>query len=496
MTTLASYRDHLAEIGKLTSAAALLGWDLQTHMPPKAAPYRAQVQGKLARMAFELSTDDALGAYLAELRKDASLTLLEKASVRVNGKAYDRARSVPAAFVEERQIAQSESQGAWVEARRTNDFSLFQPHLEKMVGYARQLADYYGYEEHPYDALLEDFEPGLTCRQLRSIIEPLKEGLVPFLRQLLTKGTPPDASVLAGDYDPDELRRLARHALDIIGYDFAAGALDDVAHPFTSTIGPNDVRVTNRYPTESPLPSLFGALHEGGHALYNQAFTEELYALNLAGGASNGIHESQSRMIENQVGRSRAFWKYFRDVLAEHFPKFATVSPEALYRACNVVAPSFIRVEADEVTYNFHIMLRFEIEAGLMEGSIAVADLPNRWNQAMKDYLGIVPPTDSAGVLQDVHWSFGYMGYFPSYMLGNLYAAQMLPAIRRSLPTLDASLERGDLKPLVGWLRENVHCHGAAYEPDELIQRISGEPLNPEHFVRYVREKYSDVYAL
>jgi carboxypeptidase Taq len=496
LSTLANYRNHLAEIGKLSSAASLLGWDLQTHMPPKAAPYRAQVQGKLTRMAFELATADVLGAYFAELREDETLSPLEKASVRVNGKAYVRSRAVPAEFVEERQIAQSEAQGTWIEARRTNDFALFQPHLEKMVGFARRLADYYGFEEHPYDALLEDYEPGLTCRQLRAIIEPLKSELVPFLHKLMAEGTPPDRSAFSGQYDAEELRKLSRNALEIIGYDFEAGALDDVAHPFTSTIGPGDVRITNRYPTDSPLPSLFGALHEGGHALYNQGFTDELFALNLAAGASNGIHESQSRMVENQVGRSRPFWESLHAVLAEHFPKFAAVPTETLYRACNVVAPSLIRVEADEVTYNLHIMLRFEIEAGLVEGSIAVPDLPKRWNQAMKDYLGIVPPTDTEGVLQDVHWSFGYIGYFPSYMLGNLYAAQMLPTIRSALPKLDNDLRKGDLKTLLGWLRKNVHQYGAAYEPDELMRRITGEPLNSEHFVRYIKEKYGDIYEL
>jgi len=496
LSTLTDYREHLTEIGKLASAAALLGWDLQTHMPPKGTPYRALVQGKLTRMAFELSTADVLGSYLTELRKDDSLSSLEKASVRINAKAYERARAVPAEFVEERQIAQAEAQSAWIEARRTNDFALFRPHLEKTVDFARRLADYYGYKDHPYDALLEDYEPGMTCRQLRAIIEPLRDELVPFLKKLTAEGKAPDASMFEGEYDVEELRRLTRHALEVIGYDFEAGALDDVAHPFTQTIGPGDVRITNRYPTDTPLPSLFGALHEGGHALYNQGLPAELFDLGLAAGSSNGIHESQSRMIENQVGRSRSFWDFLHTVLAQHFPQFRNVPAETLYRACNVVAPSLIRVEADEVTYNLHIMLRFEIEAGLVEGSIRVADLPKRWNQAMKDYLGVVPPTDALGVLQDVHWSLGYVGYFPSYMLGNLYAAQMLPTIRKSLPKLDDQLRRGDLKPLLGWLRENVHQYGAAYEPDELIRKITGQPLSATHFVRYVTEKYSDIYEL
>ncbi len=490
------YRDHLAEIGKLGSAAAVLGWDLQTHMPPKGGPYRALVQGKLTRMVFELSTADVLGQHFAALREDTSLTPLEKASVRINEKAYTRARAVPAAFVEARQIAQSEAQGAWIQARQTDNYALFQPHLEKMVDFARRLADYYGYKEHPYDALLEDFEPGLTCRQLRAIIEPLRSELVPFLKQLTRDGKAPDAHAFDGTFDADALRKLTRHALEIIGYDVAAGAVDDVAHPFTQTIGPGDVRITNRYPTDSPLPSLFGALHEGGHALYNQGMSRELWDLGLANGSSNGIHESQSRMIENQVGRSRPFWQFFQPVLASHFPQFRDASPDALYRACNVVAPSLIRVEADEVTYNLHIMLRFEIEVGLVDGTIRVAELPERWNQAMRDYLGIVPPNNALGVLQDVHWSLGYMGYFPSYMLGNLYAAQMLPAIRKSLPSLDDDLRRGDMKPLLGWLRENVHQHGAAFEPDELIRRVTGQPLDAAHFVRYVKDKYRDIYEL
>lgn len=496
MTTLANYRDHLAEMRKLGSAISLLGWDQHTHMPPKAAPHRAQVIGKLSRMVFELSISDTLGGFLADLRKDDGLSPLEKASVRRVGKDYDRNRAVPPEFVEQFQIAQSEAQAAWIAARQANDFASFQPHLERIVEFARRLADYYGYKDHPYDALLEDYEPGMTCKQLRAIIEPLKRDLVPFLRDLATRGTAPDRSIVHGSFDQDALRLLSRRALELIQYDFEAGALDDVAHPFTATIGPGDVRITNRYPTDSFMPSLLGALHEGGHALYNQGFPEELYMLGLAGGSSNGIHESQSRMMENQIGRSRAFWQFFQPVLAEHFPQFASGSPEALYRAVNVVEPSLIRVEADEVTYNLHIMMRFEIEAGLIEGSIAVADLPALWNQAMKDYLGIVPPNDAQGVLQDVHWSMGYIGYFPSYMLGNLYAAQMLPKIRKDLPALDADIRRGDTKPLLGWLRENVHRHGATYQPNELIERITGHALDPAHFVRYVKEKYSDIYGL
>jgi carboxypeptidase Taq len=343
---------------------------------------------------------------------------------------------------------------------------------------------------------MEDFEPGMTCSKLRQIIEPLRGELVPFLKRLIEEGTPPDTSVLEGSFDPEVQRRLARRALERVGYDFDAGGLDDVAHPFTTTIGPGDVRITNRYLEKQFLSGLFAALHEGGHALYNQGMPRELFSLGLAGGSSNGIHESQSRMIENQVGRSRPFWSFFQPVLAEFFPQFRSADAETLYRTANAVSPSLIRVEADEVTYNFHIMLRFELEAGLIDGTIAVADLPRLWNDAMKRYLGVVPPNDAQGVLQDVHWSLGAFGYFPSYMLGNLYAAQILVTLRREIPSLDAQIESGDFGPLVGWLREKVHRLGAIHDPDDLIRQITGQALDSGHFVRYVTEKYSDIYCL
>jgi carboxypeptidase Taq len=496
LNTLDAYRNHLGEMAKYGSALSVLGWDQQTYMPPKGVGVRSGVRGLLSKKQFELLVSDELGKYLAGLRKADGLSAMEQASVRRVGKRHDRNRAIPPHLVEERTIAQSQAQAAWVAARKASDFSAFRPHLEKMVGYARTFAEYYGYEEHPYDALIEDFEPGMTRRKLSEVIEPLRAELVPFLKRLLEDGKKPDALLLEGRFDVDTQRRLARRALEIILYDFEAGGLADVAHPFTTTIGPGDVRVTNRYVESQVLPGVFGALHEGGHALYNQGMPAELFGLGLSRGASNGIHESQSRMIENQIGRSLPFWIFFQPVLAEFFPSFATARAKDLYAAANVVSPSLIRVEADEVTYNFHIMLRFEIEAGLIDGSIAVADLPRLWNDAMKRYLGVVPPNDALGVLQDVHWSQGMFGYFPSYMLGNLYAAQMLATIRKQLPNLDSTIQKGDLKPLLGWLRENVHQYGAMYEPQELIKRITGEELNSTYFVRYVKEKFGAIYGI
>jgi len=493
---LEAYKAHLTEIAKLGSVLSLLGWDQQTHMPKKGVGFRSQVMGKLSKMRFELAVSDELGAYIDELETRDDLSEVERGSVRHVAKEYRRQKAVPPEFVEAFTVARSEAQAAWAGAREASSFADFAPHLEKMVGFARKLAEYYGYEDHPYDALLEGFEPGMTCAELKTIIEPLREQLVPFLERLMRDGTKPDPSALTGTFDIETQRTLARRALDVIGYDFDAGALDDVPHPFTTTIAPGDVRVTNRYASDHLGPGLFAALHEGGHALYNQGMGEELYALGLANGASNGIHESQSRMIENQVGRGLPFWEFFQPILAELFPQFADVPPEALHRASNVVAPSLIRVEADEVTYNFHIMVRFEIEASLIDGSIDVADLPKLWNEAMERYLGVTPPNDAQGVLQDVHWSMGAFGYFPSYMLGNLYAAQMHATMRAEIPDLDNRIRAGALDVLLSWLREKVHRHGATYEPKELIERITGKTLDSSSFVSYVTDKYSAIYRL
>jgi len=496
LDALTAYKKHLAETAKLSSAQALLNWDQQTHMPRKALAFRSQVSGALSKMIFERSVSDELGRYLEELEKRENLTDEERGSVHRVGKNYRRRKAVPPEFVEEVAIARSSAQAAWAEAKEASDYSLFEPHLEKMVGYARRLADYIGYEDHPYDTLLEDYEPGMTCAELRGIIEPLRQELLPFLERLLRDGAKPESSPFVGSFDIDVQRRLAHRALEVIGYDFAAGGLDDVVHPFTITIGTGDVRVTNRYVENHLGPGLFAALHEGGHALYNQGMRESLLPLGLSRGASNGIHESQSRLIENQIGRSRPFWTFFQPVLAEYFPQFSSVAPDALHAAANIVSPSLIRVEADEVTYNFHIMLRFEIEMGLLDGSIAVTDLPSLWNETIERYLGVVPPDDAQGCLQDVHWSMGAFGYFPSYMLGNLYAAQLLTAIRKEIPTLDDQVASGDFGTLLAWLRREVHDVGAIYEPKELIERITGETLDPSHFIAYVSEKYSEIYKL
>ena len=496
MDTLALYQKYLREISKLNSAVALLVWDQRTYIPKGGHEARAEVVGKLSTMAFEMSVSDELGGYLEALEGQDGLSEAQQASVRVVGKQYRRTKAIPATLFEQYVIDRSKSEAAWEQAKESGNFAQFEPHLTKMVDYAKQFAEYYGYEDCAYDALLEEFEPGMTCRELKTIIEPLREQLVPLLRRLMEDGTAPDGSQLAGSFPVDKQHELSLRALRAMNYDFDHGRMDDTVHPFTIGIAPGDVRVTNRFIETMPLSGLMSAMHEGGHALYDLGMPAELHYLGLGNGASFGFHESQSRMWENMVGRSLPFWTLFRDEVVDVFPQLSSATAEELYRAANVVQPSLIRVEADEVTYNLHIMVRFEIEQALFDGSLAVSDLPDAWNAAMEKYLGVRPSNNAEGVLQDVHWSGGMFGYFPSYMLGNLYAAQLYAAIRRDMPDLDERIARGDTKSLLDWTREKIHLMGQIHEPADLIQEVTGEPLSPSYFLDYIKAKFFPIYGL
>jgi len=496
MNTLAAYKKHLQEIGKLESAISLLHWDQRTYLPKKGHAARALVLGKLAKMAFELLVSDQLGHYLQELETQNDLSLEEQASIRVVGKAYRRHKSIPPDIYERFTIARSRSESAWEQAKNTSDFELFQPHLQKMVDFSRQFAELYGYEDNLYDALLEEYEPGMTTNHLRLVIEPLRDKLVPFIKRLREEGTHPCTEVLEGTFPVDQQQKLSSYVLKAMGYDFSAGRLDTTIHPFTISTGPRDTRVTTRFIDNNLFSGIFSTMHEGGHALYQQGIPPKLHWSGLDGGASFGIHESQSRMWENMVGKQLPFLKYFQPILASVFPEFARARPEILYNAVNTVTPSLIRVEADEVTYNLHIMLRFELEEQLINGRINVGDLPELWQDAMKRYLGVVPKDDAHGVLQDVHWSAGMFGYFSSYMLGNLCSAQIFAKVKEEIPDLDEQIANGKSIVLLSWLRKQVHRFGKMYEPQDLLQRVTGERLNPSYFTRYITDKYSQIYKL
>lgn len=483
--------------------ASLLAWDQETHMPPGAEEERAEQLAWLEGSAHEKAVDPRIGEHLAALGcsdsnpgGDPSLDPDARAFLRVLYRTYAREVKLPADLVTETAKAQSLGQSAWVRARSENDFSAFRPHLERILDLKRRAAACLDPDKKPYDVLLDLFEPGSDEAQVRRVFDPLRKDLSSLLARIRSKPQVDD-SFLRKPCSKEAQTTASRYFMELLGYDLDRGRLDVTAHPFTTTVGRADVRITTRYDEGYFLSSLFSTIHETGHALYEQGVNPpaEYAGTCLADGASMGIHESQSRMWENVVGRSRPFWSReypaLRAVLGE---VLSGVSLDAFLRGINKVEPSLIRTEADEVTYGLHIILRFEMEADLLSGRLAVQDVPAAWNAKTRDLLGIEPPSDAKGCLQDVHWSAGLFGYFPSYSLGNLYAAQFVQALRKDLD-LDGRLREGDYASVLGWLRKHIHAPGAALLPNELCERVTGKPLDAAHFVDYLNRKYAEIYG-
>uniref|UniRef100_A0A7C4L0D6 Metal-dependent carboxypeptidase n=1 Tax=Bellilinea caldifistulae TaxID=360411 RepID=A0A7C4L0D6_9CHLR len=491
-------KEKMATIWDLSMIGALMGWDQQTYMPPKGAEERGEQMATLSRLVHEMATSDEVGKLLDELvpyaqtldpdSDDARLIKLAK-------REYDKQTRVPAEKVAEYARVTTMAQGAWVQARSESNFALFQPHLEKIVELRREYASYFAPYDHVYDPLLDDFEPGLKTAEVQEIFARLRPQQVELIQAIATRPQVDD-SFLHLKYDDQKQWNFGVEVATRFGYDWQAGRQDRSAHPFTTSFGIRDVRITTRV-IEDQLPSaLFGTMHETGHALYQQGIDWKYRRSALGGAASLAVHESQSRMWENLVGRSRAFWRFFYPRLQEYFPQqLGNVSMEAFYKAINKVEPSFIRVEADEATYNLHIMLRLELEIALMEGSLEVKHLPEAWNTRMKEYLGITPPNDRLGVLQDIHWSGGMIGYFPTYALGNLISVQLWEKILQDIPNLEEQIERGEFSALLGWLREKIHRHGSKYEPQELVEKVTGSKIDPQPYIRYLNTKYRDIYG-
>ncbi len=503
MTPAAAYAELVRrskELGVLNSCAAVLGWDQQTYMPTKGAGLRGEQMAFLAGLAHSKATDPKVGELLAavegsELVRDPESDAA--ANVRELRRGYDRSTKLPAALVEELARVTTAAQQAWQQARAANDFPAFRPHLEKVVALKRQEAQAVGYTDHPYNALLDEYEPGATVAEVRAVFAGLTRDLVPLIKAIRESGKTPDRSVLERDFPVERQKVFAEAAAAAFGFDFAAGRLDTTAHPFCSGVGPGDCRLTTRYNPRFFPEAFFGVLHETGHGLYEQNLPAEHFGTPVGAACSLGIHESQSRLWENQVGRGRAFWGHFFPRLQQTFPAaLAGVEFERFYFAVNEVKPSLIRVEADEATYNLHVALRFEIELGLVSGDLAVADLPGAWNERFKALLGLDVPDDARGCLQDIHWSFGGIGYFPTYTLGNLYAAQLMAAARRDLSGLDDDFRRGEFGRLKGWLGEKVHRHGGRYRAGELCRRATGVPLSAEPFVSHLNEKFGPLYGV
>jgi carboxypeptidase Taq len=489
-----------AELLDLGRIGGLLGWDQETIMPPAGAPFRARARATLEALLHERLTRPRMGELLAALAEPAAagqLSAEAAATVRVLRRDYDRAVKVPTALVRELAQTTSEAVEVWRRAREASRFGDFAPILERIVALKRQEAEYIGYAAHPYDALLDAYEPEMTVAQLEPLFGGLRAATVALLERLRGATHQPNRSLLERGYDEAAQWAIGEDLLRAIGFDFAAGRMDRSTHPFAEGLGAGDVRITTRLSEDDLAMSLFGTLHEGGHALYEQGYAEERAFSFVGTCASLGIHESQSRLWENLVGRGRPFWQFALPRLRARFPtQLNGVDLDEFLGAINTVAPSLIRVEADEVTYNLHIILRFELERRLIGGELAVADLPDAWNEQTRDLLGLTPPDDRSGVLQDTHWALGYFGYFPTYTLGNLYAAQLWRAIRRDLPELDNQIAAGEFAPLLGWLRERIHRQGQLYPPAELIERATGAPPQPEHLVRYLTEKFESIYRL
>lgn len=498
MSTLDKLNDHFAIISDVQEANALLGWDENVYMPPGAATARGQQKATLARIAQERTTDKQVEAWLEELRDSSPpVGSVEAATLRELRRRYDQATKLPPDFVEELLKHQSYAYGAWAQARKDDDFESFAPVLEKTFDLARRQADYLGFGEHPYDALHDLYEIGSTAAQVKRVFGPLREETVKLVRAIRdSERNISDASVRQSFAEAGQ----EAFAVDIIkafGYDFAHGRLDRTLHPFAQSSSKYDVRITTRYDDAHLNPALFGTFHEAGHGMYEQGVADAYYRTPLAGAISLGVHESQSRLWENLVGRSRAFWEGAYERLQATFPKqLGGVSLDEFYAAINKVEPSLIRVEADEVTYNLHVMVRFELELALLENSLKVKDLPEAWNALYQDYLGITVANNADGCLQDVHWAVGLVGYFPTYTLGNLMSVQLFEAAKRAQPEIEADMRSGTFDKLSSWLRENVHAHGSRYLPAELLKNATGEELDAGPYLSYLRTKFSELYGL
>ena len=499
----------LRDVDTLGSIGSLLNWDQETYMPPAAAAHRAEQQAVISALTHEKATQPRIGELIAECERDRSLTgdaeSIEARNIREIRRDFDLRTKLPTKLVAELAKVGSQSQEVWKEARAKNDFKMFEPWLERMMNLTRRKAECYGTPKggELYDALLEEYEPGANAYQIQSLFDPLGKRLSALVQELLSSGRRPSDKVLQTKVEPARQHELGQFVLKAMGFDFGAGRLDTTTHPFCSGMAPGDTRLTTRYREQSFTDALYSTMHEGGHGLYEQGLPKlegdlihPRYGQPASDSISLGIHESQSRMWENFVGRSAEFWTW----LMPHARKLASGALDAyserdVFAAVNIVKPSLIRVEADEATYNLHVMIRFAIERALISGAVKAADVPGEWNRLYKEQLGVDVPDDARGCLQDVHWSFGLIGYFPTYTLGNLYAAQFWEAINREIPDLKHQMSRGDFSQLKRWLNTNIHAHGKRYRAGELCVKLTGKPLSADPLLRHLEGKLKPLYT-
>ncbi|RKX85731.1 MAG: carboxypeptidase M32 [Spirochaetes bacterium] len=487
----------------LEHAIATLSWDQETYMPSKAIGEKGEQLALLQGIMHEKVTSSEIGKFLEILGAGDntpsgivdSATTTDKAFIKELYRQYKIQTRLSKKLVTDLALETSLSQAAWIEARKKSDYSIFKPHLNKVLELTKQKAESIGYNETPYDALLDEFEPWTTAKEVDDIFKSTQPWLTEFIGKI-NNSKQVDDSFLLKDFDISKQEVFGRKVLQDMGYSYDRGRLDVSAHPFTTTLGQDDVRLTTRYQKDFFKTGLFGIIHECGHGLYELGFGDNIKGNLLASSTSLGIHESQSRTWENIIGRSMSFWKYYYPELQKYFPEnLENISLDNFYKGINKVEPSLIRVEADEVTYNLHIILRFQLEQELISGTLSVGDLPEAWNSKTKDFFGITPDSDANGVLQDIHWPMGAFGYFPTYALGNMYSAQFTSKMNKEID-VDKSLENGNLINILDWLRENIHKYGASKTASELALDITGEKLNPEYFKKYLENKYKQIYDL
>lgn len=491
---------HSRETAMLGAAEALLGWDERTMLPPAAGEYRAEQMALLAGMIHGRRTDPKLGDWLEELSTSklaADPHSETGTTIRQLKRDFEKRVKLPQTLVEELTRTASLAQHAWQEARENDDFASFAPFLKKTFELKRAQAEALGYKDCPYDALLDDFEPDESTAQVKGVLAGLREALVPLVKEIIDSGREPEISILSRHYKAETQEWFGRDVAAKIGFDFRRGRLDVTAHPFCSGMGPHDCRITTRYDENFFPTAFFGILHEAGHGIYDQGLRSDTYGLPLSEAVSLGVHESQSRMWENLVGRSLPFWKHFFPLAQQLFPQaLGDETLEDFYFAINDVRPSLIRVEADEATYNLHILIRFELEELLLSGDLSVDDLPGVWREKYRDYLGIEPHNDADGCLQDIHWAAGLVGYFPTYSLGNLYASQLFVQANADLGGLADQFLHGEFQPLRDWLRKNVHETGQRYSASELVHRVTGQTISHGPLIAHLRGKLGPLYGL
>jgi carboxypeptidase Taq len=494
---LEQLKEKLGEVADIGHAASILSWDQQVNMPPGGNEARGQQLATLSKIAQEKFITDEVGELIDELKQELDGADTDEAAlVRVAARDYDKARRVPPSFIAEQALVTSKAFEAWREARSKSDFSIFQTHLEKVVESIHKYISFFPPADHPYDTLLDNYEPGMKTAEVKAIFDGLRPKQVKLIKAIASSRQVQD-DFLFKKYNEMKLMDFGVEVITRFGYDWTRGRQDKAPHPFAETFSVNDVRITTRYEDDNPLAMLFSTMHEAGHAMYEQGVNPSYDRTPIAGGTSLAVHESQSRMWENLVGRSLPFWEHFYPAFKKLFAsQLDGVSLKSFYKAINKVEPSLIRVNADEATYNLHVMLRLELEIGMVEGSLAVKDLPEVWNTKMQEYLGITPPDDARGVLQDIHWSSGAIGYFSTYALGNLVSAQLWEKINKEIQDLDDQIRNGDFSELLAWLRKNIHQHGQKYEPQKLVETVTGSRISPEPYVRYLRKKYGEIYGL